>query len=105
MSNVAKGWLVTVGIITIAMLAAFAVVASANEPKFHFRDHVRINNGFYSGCEGDVDTVLSYNEDVHCSDEGKRVITQTFKYDINGTCKGRGFSDMIPEDSLTLIIK
>jgi len=61
--------------------------AQAAEPRFHFKDCVTINQGFYKGCKGIVRDIgpseTSYEVDVEC--KGDRFL-QYLKEDYLDKC-------------------
>lgn len=73
------------------VLFLMALTCTASEPKFHFMDCVKILNGFYKNCKGNV---------VSHSNQG--AITQL--YSIYGVevddCKGNSFTSTFDEDQL-----
>lgn len=63
---------------------------SASEPKFHFKDCVKVNKGFYRDCKGTVEELITTM--------GPDVL-----YTVNvEDCKGSGFYNNFSEEDLTL---
>ncbi len=68
----------------ILLLIAFTCLAS--EPKFHFKDCVKITSGFYKGCRGTVEEFYGVD---------------TYQVTI-GNCRGSSFYGIFNEDLLQL---
>lgn len=52
------------------MFLMLSLAAYAAEPKFHFKECVKVTKGFYKDCKGRVDSYLdydkNYNVDLNC---------------------------------------
>jgi len=83
--------------------SVFTATALGSQPKFHFRDCVRVNKGFYSGCAGRVAGFLADTEEEYCADQAnKHVVVETYKYDVDGFCNGGFFSANLSESDISL---
>lgn len=71
----------------IYVLMFLSLTCIAGEPKFHFKDCVKVTNGFYRGCKGTV-------EDSNGVEGGR-----TYGVSIE-SCKGEGFWANFNEDEL-----
>jgi hypothetical protein len=68
---------------TLVFLTLFAVVALADEPKFHFNDCVVVARGFYRGCHGLVSEQRGPNDfEINLSCKGGGGVTQSFSGDV-----------------------
>jgi hypothetical protein len=70
-------------------LFLISLTCVAGEPKFHFKDCVKVVSGFYKDCKGKVD---AYNP-------GSGSVEPYYEVDIED-CKGSGFYADFDEDQL-----
>lgn len=89
-------------LIAAALLLLLAPRAVGAEPKFHFRNIVMINAGFFKGCDGYVNSVITDEESDSCDDKTGKIVTKTvYKYVVEGDCHAHDFNAAIPESYLT----
>ena len=62
-----------------------STICLSNETKFHFRDCVKVTNGFYKNCKGRIENTA-----------------ETDKYEVKGVCKGEDFGLNFSEQDLEL---
>jgi hypothetical protein len=74
------------------LLLLLSIPAQATEPKFHFKDCVSIQSGFYKGCHGLVQAIL-HQADV--------LLTHDI-YDVNVVCKSESIFQTFKESELKL---
>lgn len=91
-------------LVLLGLCLALAPMALGSQPKFHFRDCVKVTKGFYSTCQGRITSMLSDQEEEYCSDgNNKHIVVSKFKYQVEGDCKGGNFMSTLEEAELSLV--
>jgi hypothetical protein len=72
-----------------SILLLISLTTLAGEPKFHFMDCVRITEGFYKGCKGNVKNYLS----------GSATTEPSYTVSVDD-CKNNSFYDDFYENQL-----